>query len=165
LKQYVLLFLCNIQCLISFRQVAISCRFKINDTNQKTLIGFGDWLQIDGFVKGHRKAPLHKTIRVLRKYAKLVFVDEYNISQMCSCCCEGVKMERAKLAKTVDGEIRNVSCYKVLKCTTCNDLWNRDVNASRNIFMAFRNQLLGQERPSHIRRITVAAHVSSSTHE
>jgi hypothetical protein len=129
--------------------------------NKKTLIGFGDWSQHDGFVKGHRKAPLNRTKRVLRKYARVVDVDEYRTSQMCSCCCEGVKMEKAKLAKTKDGEIKIVSCFKVLSCTTCNILWNRDVNASQNIFMAFRNQLLGLERPEHIRRTT---NVSSSTH-
>jgi transposase len=129
--------------------------------NKKTLIGFGDWSQHDGFVKGHRKAPLNRTKRVLRKYCTLLEVDEYNTSQMCSCCCEGVKMERAKLAKTKNGEIKIVSCFKVLSCTTCNILWNRDVNASRNIFMAFRNQLSGLQRPEHIQRTTK---VSSSTH-
>ena len=107
--------------------------------NKKTLIG--DWSQHDGFVKGHRKAPLNRTKRVLRKYATILDVDEYNTSQKCSCCYIGVKMERAKLAKTKDGE--TISCFKVL---SWNILWNRD--ASRNIFMAFRNQLTGLERTS-----------------
>jgi transposase len=129
---------------------------KVVGNNKKTLIGCGDYSQRDGFVKGHRKAPLLKMKRVLGKYATLLEVDEYKTSQMCSSCCSRVKMKRAKIQqeKGKDGVIKIVSCYKVLKCTTCNNLWNRDVNASRNIFMAFKNQVLGKERPRKIRRKT-----------
>ena len=35
--------------------------------NKKTLIGFGDWSQQDGIVKGHRKALLNRTKRVLKR--------------------------------------------------------------------------------------------------
>ena len=121
--------------------------------NKKTLIGFGDWSQQDGVIKGHRKAPLNRTKRVLRKHATVIDIDEYLTSQKCSCC--GAKMKRAKLAKTFkDGETKIVSCFKVLRCTTCNTLWNRDVNASRNLFMVLKNQLLGLKRPKHIQRKT-----------
>jgi len=142
-----------------YSQKALEYIAKKLTKGKKTLIGFGDWSQQD-VVKGHQKAPLNKTKRVLQKYATVVLVDEYFTSQKCSCCCDGKKMTRARLAKTKDGETEIVSCFKVLSCLTCNTLWNRDVNASRNIFMAMVCQVKGLPRPEHIRRTT---QVSSST--
>ncbi len=45
-----------------------------------------------------------------------------------------------------------VLCNGLLKCKTCNRIWNRDVNGSLNIFQIGMEALNGRERPLYLKR-------------
>ena len=57
-----------------------------------------------------------------------------------------------------DEKANYVPCHFVLRCLNpeCNTIWQRDVNASRNIMDAFKCQMKGQARPQHLERRTLS---------
>lgn len=83
-----------------------------------------------------RENSLHNAIVVIG-------IDEYNVSQVCSVC--GVK----SLSKAVV-EIDNCTehLYSVLVCSRCRTHWNRDTNASKNMFIIARSIVTTGVRPS-----------------
>ena len=113
----------------------------------KTLIGFGDWSQQDGFIKGKEKAPVKKIRRMMRELGvKVVKVDEHRTSKCCSECGvgenENVKFEGKK-------------CHRIIRCNNneCNTVWHRDVNGSRNIRAVLMGMVRGEvERPLGLQR-------------
>ena len=60
---------------------------KVVGSNPKnTLVGIGNWSQVDGFVKGYPKAPSKRIKKALSNIVKVVEVDEYRTSQIFSYC-------------------------------------------------------------------------------
>ena len=129
---------------------------------------------VDGFVRGHPKAPCKRIKRALKRFATVIEVDEFRTSCTCSHCKIGKqnaddhKVEKATLLSTKpnqDGEYELVSCYNVLRCLNpgCNRFWQRDVNASRNIMEAFKCQIQGLPRPPYLERETSTAAVAPQT--
>jgi len=112
----------------------------------KTVIGFGDWSQQDGFLKGSEKAPVKKIRRMFRELGiRVLKVDEHRTSKSCSGCCQG-DCESIK--------INGRDCHRIIRCNNneCNTTWNRDVNGSRNIQSVLMSMLRGQERPGGLQR-------------
>ena len=152
----------------SFSQKALTWMAKkvVGDKKGSIAIGFGDWSQIDGFVRGHPKAPPKRIKKALGVFATVIEVDEYRTSQVCSKCKIGKahkedhKLEKVsyKVPNKNDGEATYVPCHFVLRCLNpeCSTIWQRDVNASRNIMEAFKCQLQGMERPQHLERGTLS---------
>ncbi|KAJ3090424.1 Acyl-CoA-binding domain-containing protein 5 [Quaeritorhiza haematococci] len=64
----------------------------------------------------------------------LLFIDEYNTSQVCSKCnAHEIRLEHLH-EKGDDGPARKGSkIWAVQLCPVCGTVWDRDVNASRNI--------------------------------
>ena len=123
---------------------------KVVGNKKNAAIGFGDWSQTDGFVRGHPKAPPKRIKKALGVYATVIEVDEYRTSQVCSKCKVGkCDKDDHKLEKMKYGA---VPCHFVLRCLSCNTIWQRDVNASRNIMEAFKAQMNGLSRPSYLER-------------
>jgi len=91
---------------------------------KKTRIGFGDWSQQDGFVKGHDKAPVKKMRRIIG--VTVVKVDEYRTSMCCSEC---------RIGENEKEEYNGCKCHRVIRCNNneSKTYWHRDVNGSRNI--------------------------------
>jgi hypothetical protein len=56
--------------------------------NKKTLIGFGDYSQPQGYIKSHCTAPIKKLKNELKKYCDLIETDEYKTSKTYSECHE-----------------------------------------------------------------------------
>jgi transposase len=112
--------------------------------NEKVLIGFGDWSQQDGFLRGSDTAPVKKFKRELRKRATVVKIDEYCTSQTCSKC-----HLKEMVNEVYDGE----ECHQVLKCKTCKTYWQRDHNASVNIYGLLIGMVNGEERLEAMRRV------------
>ena len=54
--------------------------------------------------------------------------------------------------------------HGLLRCKTCKKYWNRDVNASSNIWKIAYNAINGMERPEYLRRAT-ALNVVRRLHE
>ena len=124
---------------------------KIFGKPEDVVVGIGDFEQ-----KKHRKfkEPVKgKGFRsLLRKNGyKVYLVDEFRTSKMCSNCerecgtfryCENPRPWR-------DGLIK---CHGVLMCKTCNALWNRDENSSRNIYKIVKSAVEKVARPAYLCR-------------
>jgi hypothetical protein len=112
----------------------------------KILIGYGDWSQPDGF-KGKEKAPVKKIRKRMRQMGvKIILIDEHRTSMCCSKC--------------LTGEVKNLSyegkhCHEVVRCgnsESCNVVWHRDLNASRNIRSVLMTRIRKLDRPSQLKR-------------
>ena len=126
---------------------------------RRVLIGIGDWSKQDG-MRGRPHAPIKKFKQALRKHARVVEIDEYNTSKMCSIC--GTKCERVSYQK-VDENGRLVfkngvavmtPCYQVIRCTNnaCLTYWQRDNNSAANHLAILSSMVLREDRPSALRR-------------
>lgn len=126
-----------------------------HETKKKVLIGFGDWSQQDG-LKGLKKAPVKKLRRELRKYATVVKIDEYLTSQTCSACGSKAKKIKEWKVDKRDGVMKKSECHQVVRCTNelCTECWQRDVNASRNIYDLLMCLIKGEPRPLALCRPT-----------
>jgi transposase len=45
-----------------------------------------------------------------------------------------------------------ITVRDLLRCTSCQELWNRDENSSINIYIAALNAIAGFERPEYLSR-------------
>jgi hypothetical protein len=122
--------------------------------NVKTLVGFGDFSQQHGLVKSHPTTPILRLKRELRKYCKVVGIDEYNTSKTCSSCSNPIELYRNRIRRKKKGVLEPIArmsnIHSVIRCKTnecklcCLD---RDINASKNILGLLLNQYRGEERP------------------
>ena len=121
----------------------------------KTLVGFGDWSQQHGFVKKHPTAPVKRLKRELRKYCRVVDIDEYKTSQTCSLCLNPVVLYRNRIRWKKNGvlepearlsNIRSVIRCKNNECRLC--CMDRDINASQNMLTLLLHQYKREARPA-----------------
>ncbi len=120
-------------------------------SDQEAVIAIGDWQQ-----RQHRKfkEPVKgKGFRTLLRKAgyDVYLVDEFRTSCRCSAChgecttfreCDNPRPYR-------DGRILR---HGLVRCKTCQRLWNRDTNASSNIWKIAHNAIHGMERPEYLQR-------------
>ena len=130
------------------------CQKKLNDVcrsltaahGRKTIVGFGDWSNQDGgVIKKCQSGPVKRLEAELKRYCRVVPVDEFRTSKLCNCChCELQNARRKIVGK--DFKRRVTKVHAVLHCqnSECRNMsMNRDVNASRNM----RDLLMSTVRP------------------
>ena len=128
--------------------------FHPNVPSRNVIIAWGDWSQ-----KKHRKfnepvkgVGFRKTFR--RAGYNVLLVDEYRTSKKCSICqdpnaeCETFRM----INNPRPYRQGRIKCHGLLRCTTCKRLWNRDLNAAKNIWNIARAAMDGSDRPSYLQR-------------
>ncbi|KAH8555839.1 hypothetical protein BGW37DRAFT_478765, partial [Umbelopsis sp. PMI_123] len=107
----------------------------ISDQNKIPIIAFGDALFATS-LKGSKSGIARRCRKLLRgaeRQGLLVFmpIDEYNISQL--------QRKRKPGGETPtdesEDEADDNSLYSVLACECCTRLWQRDVNAARNMHL------------------------------
>lgn len=111
----------------------------------RTIIGWGDWSQQDGFLRGTPKAPVKRFRRAFKKMGfTIVKVDEYRTSKCCSVCGHVTK----------NASYGGVRCHQVVHCrnSECGLFWQRDCNAARNMRNILLTMLQGQPRPEALQR-------------
>jgi len=120
----------------------------------KVVICIGDWEQ-----RQHRrfKEPVKgKGFRNLFRRAryKLYLGDEFRTSCRCSFCNSehGVCSTFREVDNPKPFREGRILRHGLVKCTTCSRLWNRDTNASSNIWKVARNAILGLARPAYLQR-------------
>ena len=122
---------------------------------KNVFIAFGDasWTR----VKGHASAPRGKQfMKALQQYAKqikkkkgcrkvyVLKTPEYNTSQVCSAC-EGNGEHFKMLEPLASQKIKNP--HYVRKCQLCQTVWDRDVNAARNILRVGLSIMQERKKP------------------
>ncbi|ORE13652.1 hypothetical protein BCV71DRAFT_277620 [Rhizopus microsporus] len=101
----------------------------------KTIVAFGN-ATFAATMKGKRAAPvkliIKKLIQIQTNVLQVCFVDEYLTSQVCNAC----KNRQLDNITTMSSKRR---VHAMLECnnSSCNIVWNRDVNAAKNIFDVF----------------------------
>ena len=106
----------------------------------KALIGIGNWSsQKDSIIRGHCRGPIVALKRELRKWCKLVEVDEFRTSvtcYKCHSCTEKMSYDSVKI-------------NSVLRCSNneCGKILDRDVNGCKNILHIFDAMLRNLPRP------------------
>ena len=94
---------------------------------------------------GKRPVPVKRFLDMLKKYVTVVPIPEYRTSRVCSKGCGQdqagsvpkenelipVRGERSKSGK------RGRPLHAVRRCLICHTIWDRDVNAARNILRMF----------------------------
>lgn len=112
------------------------------------MIVFGDGMFGKDLVKlkGNRCGVTGKLWRALKKRERdggliAVTIDEYKTSKACNNCQE-INLESAS----------HTHGYSVLVCKTCNTLWQRDVNAAKNMMTIAVSTWSGNGRPCVFQR-------------
>jgi hypothetical protein len=111
----------------------------------RTIIGWGDWSQQDGFLRGTPKAPVKKFRRAFKKMGFTILeIDEYRTSKCCSSCGH----------VTENLHYGGARCHQVVRCgnSECEVVWQRDCNAARNMRAILLTMLHDQPRPVALRR-------------
>lgn len=112
----------------------------VADSSRQALIGFGDWsTQRDSIIRGHGRGPVVAMKRELRRWCRVVDVDEFRTSSRC-CKCHG-EMENVSYG--------GIKVNDVLRCSNneCGTVIDRDINGCKNIFTIFDAMLTGRARP------------------
>ncbi|KAJ8102065.1 hypothetical protein POJ06DRAFT_76308 [Lipomyces tetrasporus] len=120
------------------------------------VVAYGDG-QFGSAMNGKRAAPVKKMRKHLRWYATVVAVDEYRTSRVCSkhneqqrdrtglgdeedegggTCQTAPDLIHIHAQRDANGA-KGPSLHPVLFCNKCHTVWNRDVNAARNIAWIF----------------------------
>lgn len=101
-----------------------------DEPHKRTIVAFGDGDFPTSF-RG-KKTGAYKVIKraLFRLQAtvpgvRILMVPEYRSSQICSKC-NTRSLEKMKH--------NGLSLHAVVKCKNCSTVWNRDINASRNLF-------------------------------
>jgi transposase len=120
-------------------------------TPEEVVIGFGDFEQAQ-----HRKykEPVKgKGFRTLFRKAgyQVYLVDEFRTSCRCSHCAGETSTFR-ECINPRPWKDNIIMRHGLVKCKTCSRLWNRDTNASINIYKIIVNEIQGQERPTYLTR-------------
>ena len=118
------------------------------DKNKVPLIVFGNGMFGKDLVKlkGIRCGVVGVMWRCLKKREAagdllVVPIDEFRTSRVCNRC----------VTRTLEKH-PNVKGQSVLVCTTCNTIWQRDVNAAKNMMSISLSVWAGNERPEPYRR-------------
>ncbi len=126
---------------------------KLFGTPNKAVICIGDWEQ-----RQHRrfKEPVKgKGFRSLFRRAgyKVYLVDEFRTSCRCSACSEhGICSTFRECDNPRPFREGRILRHGLVKCQTCSRLWNRDTNASSNIWKVAKNAIQGLARPAYLQR-------------
>lgn len=103
--------------------------------DRRTVLFIGDQASKTGY-HGHPAYPVTALRDHLAHVGIVVLVDEYRTSATCSNC----------------GAFLHMADYKHPVCDQCDVVWQRDVNAARNIKSVVDNYIAGKRRPSHLRK-------------
>jgi hypothetical protein len=122
----------------------ISKKENINEQS-KVVVGFGDWSNPnDSIIKGHRRGPVLKLKRHLRKWCKVLDVNEFRTSKLCCKC----------YTETQRVSYNGIKVNSVLRCLNneCRMVIDRDINGCKNILKMLMVSLNQMELPKEFNR-------------
>jgi hypothetical protein len=127
---------------------------------EELIIGFGSWNQSQQ-MKGSIPTPCKGLKRMLEKHFKVLIVDEYKTSKMCSFCLEGETSYCIKRENPKPYREGIIDVHGLLTCKKCSesgkkDRVNRDLNGSRNILYIMKEWIEKRERPEIFKRSRIS---------
>jgi hypothetical protein len=122
----------------------ISKKQTINEPS-KVVVGFGDWSNPhDSIIRGHKRGPVLKLKKHLRKWCKVIDVNEFRTSKLC-CKCHN---------ETEKVSYNSVKVNSVLRCLNneCGMIIDRDINGCKNILKMLMVSLNQIDKPDEFKR-------------
>ena len=116
-----------------------------------TVIAFGNG-QFPTSYRGARAGPGSSLAKFLSRRMRVVMVDEFRTSLICSECHQPQEHRPIKTFNKKNQLWMEEKVHGILWCSHCQVFRNRDVNASHNIQDLLVKQLQGAERPLALRR-------------
>lgn len=112
----------------------------VDNQKHKSLVLLGDTeFAANSPIRGYVRTPNKKIVKHLKNIADVLRVNEFRTTKLCSCCFEPVCTSK--------------SPHRYQFCQKCNIVWNRDVNAGKNILqLGLYNNILGQEKPDNFKK-------------
>ena len=143
------------------------CRKLTARCGKRTLVGFGDWSNKDSIIKKSPKGPVKRFENQLKRYCRVVPVDEFRSSKL-HCSCEHVLENQVSMKKVKDKGWKRLRIHSVLHCkhSGCSGMTvNRDVNASLNMLRLLKQHLTDGTRPTAFSRgeVSTVRGLSSGT--
>ena len=121
----------------------------VNDFKKKmgkpedTIIAIGDYS--DKGLKGTESSITKKTRKIFKRHGYEVYlINEYNTSKLC-CCCGNTTENFIKRSKKIGRKQSFV--WKLIRCTICKSIHNRDSNAAKNMLKLIDAVKNGKQRP------------------
>ena len=119
----------------------------------EVVIGFGDWDQGSRQMRYHEPTKGIGMRKLFRRAGYPVYlVDEYHTS--CQCYnCQNPEARCEPFRQVVNPrpwrrkEPHFITCHGLVKCKTCQRLWNRNVNSSLNILRIMKYRAHDEDRP------------------
>ena len=121
------------------------------EEERNVIIGWGNWSNPNNsIIRGHKRGPVKRIVKELRRWCKVETIDEYNTSKKCSKCLS--ETEKMKYKQT--DEMRTVN--DVLRCKNekCRTYFDRDINGAKNILKKLKIKLGLEEEVEELKRKT-----------
>ena len=122
-----------------------------HDEERNVIIGWGNWSNPNNsIIRGHKRGPVKRIVKELRRWCRVETIDEYNTSKKCSKCLSETEKMKYKQAD----EMRTVN--DVLRCKNelCRTYFDRDINGARNMLKKLKIKLGLEEEVEELKRKT-----------
>ena len=122
------------------------------DEEKNVIVGWGNWSNPNNsIIKGHKRGPVKRIVKELRRWCRVEMIDEYNTSKRCSKCLS----ETEKMKYPYPEGMRTVN--DVLRCKNemCRTYFDRDINGARNMLKKLKMKLGLEKEVEELKRKNV----------
>ena len=119
------------------------------DEERNVIVGWGNWSNPNNsIIKGHKRGPVKRIVKGLRRWCRVETIDEFNTSKKCSKCLSDTE----KMKYLQADEMRTVN--DVLRCKNemCRTYFDRDINGARNMLKKLKIKLGLDEEVNELSR-------------
>jgi hypothetical protein len=108
------------------------------EQERNVIIGWGNWSNPNNsIIRGHKRGPVKRIVKELKRWCRVETIDEYNTSKKCSKCYN----DTGKMKYSSPEGMRTVN--DVLRCKNemCRTYFDRDINGARNMLKKLKIKL------------------------
>jgi len=110
------------------------------EEERNVIIGWGNWSNPNNsIIKGHKRGPVKRIVKELRRWCRVETIDEFNTSKKCSKCLSDTEKMKYHYSKAEKMQTVN----DVLRCKNelCRTYFDRDINGARNMLKKLKIKL------------------------
>ena len=96
-------------------------------------------------IRGHKRGPVKRIVKELRRWCRVETIDEFNTSKKCSKCLSDTEKMKYPEMRTVNDVLR---CKNEL----CRTYFDRDINGARNMLKKLKIKLGLEEEVEELKR-------------